>query len=167
MLAVIDRLTAPSRAPWLIGAVAVACLIGAVVLEYGFGVAPCVLCLWQRVPWALALALAVAGVSPLGRGWALPWLLAVVGTGFLAGTGVAVFHIGIQNHWWAGTPACGVPALATTIEDLRAQLLAQPVVRCDEVNWSLFGLSLPVYNALLSLPLALLALVAARRAAAR
>jgi disulfide bond formation protein DsbB len=42
-------------------------------------------------------------------------------------------------------------------------LLAQPVVRCDEVAWSLFGLSMAGYNFLMSLALAGFAFAAAGR----
>jgi disulfide bond formation protein DsbB len=45
---------------------------------------------------------------------------------------------------------------------MRKMLLAQPVVRCDEVAWSLFGISMAGYNALISLGLAVFGLAALR-----
>ena len=50
---------------------------------------------------------------------------------------------------------------ATTIEDLRAQLLAAPIVRCDEIPWSLFGVSIAGWNAVASLALTVFCGVAA------
>ena len=45
--------------------------------------------------------------------------------------------------------------LRRVVEALREQMLKTPLVRCDQVTWSLFGLSLAAYNALLSLILAI------------
>ena len=55
-----------------------------------------------------------------------------------------------------GTEGCvdAAAVSAQTVEELRAQLLAAPVVPCDEVAWSLFGVSMAGYNAVVSLALA-------------
>ena len=53
--------------------------------------------------------------------------------------------------------------MAETVEDLRRLLLAQPVVRCDEIPWSLFGVSMAGYNAIVSLMLGAASLFAAVR----
>lgn len=52
--------------------------------------------------------------------------------------------------------------MARTIEELRAQILAAPVVRCDEVPWSLFAISMAGYNVLASLGLFVASAIAAR-----
>jgi disulfide bond formation protein DsbB len=91
-------------------------------------------------------------------------LLALCGVALLFGGGVAVFHVGVEQHWWTGTPGCGVPATANSIDALRAQIMAAPVVRCDQVAWSLFGISMAGYNILISLALAAIAFMSARRA---
>ena len=82
----------------------------------------------------------------------------------LVGAGIALFHVGVEQHWWQGTAECGstLPP-AATIDELRARLLAQPVVRCDEVAWSLFGISMAGYNVILSLLIAAFAVAAALR----
>jgi disulfide bond formation protein DsbB len=91
-------------------------------------------------------------------------LLLAAGVAALAGTGIAVFHVGVEQHWWQGTAECGSTlGAASSIEDMRRMLLAQPVVRCDEVAWSLFGISMAGYNALISLGLAAFALAALRQ----
>jgi disulfide bond formation protein DsbB len=149
------------RAPAMILAAAVGILGGAMVLQHGFGIEPCALCVWQRWPY-LAEALLAAGALAV-RGWPRVALLGLIGLAALANLGIATFHVGVEQHWWTATPGCGVPAPATTIEELRAQLMATPVARCDQVPWSLFGISLAGYNIVLSLGLAGFALLAARR----
>jgi disulfide bond formation protein DsbB len=41
-----------------------------------------------------------------------------------------------------------------SIAELREHLLQAPIVRCDEVAWSLFGISMAGYNIFTSLALA-------------
>jgi disulfide bond formation protein DsbB len=139
-----------------------ALLGGAFAFQYLGGLAPCILCWWQRyahmaVIVIAAAAIAVSGRSDSGRGesragWAM---VALAGMAVLAGAGIAAFHVGVEQHWWAGTPECGSQVGgASGIEELRARLLAQPIVRCDEIAWSLFGISMAGYNFLISLALA-------------
>jgi disulfide bond formation protein DsbB len=96
-------------------------------------------------------------------------LVGLCGLLFLIGAGIAAFHVGVEQHWWAGTAECGGQASgARTVEQLQAMIEAAPVVRCDVVAWSLFGISMAGYNVMLSLALAAFAFVSAfRRARAR
>jgi disulfide bond formation protein DsbB len=144
-----------------------ALLGGAWAFQLGGGLAPCELCHWQRYPHYAALALALL-LLPLGRGapGRLLGLFALLfGLAWLASAGVGVFHVGVEQHWWKGLEACGAGGIDGTlsIEALKAQILAAPVIRCDEVPWSLFGISLAGYNALISGGLAVLAALTAAR----
>ena len=134
----------------------VGALAAAFTAQYGFGLRPCVLCLYQRLPYGLAAVLALAGlVGPLaGRG--RPVLLALCGLAFAVNTGIAVFHVGVEQHWWAGLAACtgGGQPMAGSVEDLKAMLAGPPPPRCDQIPWSLFGISMAGYNIPASLVLA-------------
>jgi len=142
-----------------------ALLIGATILESAFGVAPCELCLWQRWAHFAALLLALGALAEQDRRWLHIGLLGLCGAALLAGAGLAGFHIGVEQHWWAGTDQCGDPLSASgaaqSVEELKNRLMTAPVVRCDQVAWSLLGISLAGYNLLISLPLALGVLAAA------
>jgi disulfide bond formation protein DsbB len=134
-----------------------AILAGAFAFQYLGGLAPCILCWWQRYAHMAAIVLAALALAASARGsTALGWLLvAAAGIALLAGAGIAAFHVGVEQHWWAGTAECGSQVGGSGgIEELRARLLAQPIVRCDEIAWSLFGVSMAGYNFLLSLALA-------------
>lgn len=140
-----------SRLALVILLASVATLGGAFAFEYLGGLPPCVLCIYQRYPYGLAIAVSLAAVA-VGEGsrWQAP-LFAACGAIFVVGSGLGIYHVGVEQQWWPGTSACGVTfGTATSVEDLRARLLATPVVRCDEVAWSLFGISLAGYNALIS-----------------
>jgi disulfide bond formation protein DsbB len=141
-------------------------LVGALGFQYIGGLAPCVLCWWQRYAHIGTIILAGAGALAALRNqprlaW---WLVAAAGLSLLTGAAIAGFHVGVEQHWWQGTAECGSSTGgAGSIEELRARLLNQPIVRCDEIAWSLFGISMAGYNFLASLVLAIFALWLASR----
>jgi disulfide bond formation protein DsbB len=154
----------------------IAALAGVFVFQFGFGLIPCELCLWQRLPHALAILVAGVGIGQTraaGRmpypGRAMPWrmltvLAVVLALLHLAGAGTAAFHVGVEQHWWAGTEACtGAAPSGLTIDELRARLLNTPPARCDQIAWSLFGISLAGFNLILSIVLSAVAAWAATR----
>ncbi len=146
-----------------LGAVSAAVLAGAYGFEHLGGFLPCQMCLWQRWPHGLAVVVAVVAVLLAGR---VP-AAAVLGLGavFLlaaGGAGLAAYHVGMEQHWWPGPASCAAgggfdPALS--LQELRAALLETPFVPCDRVAWSLGGVSMAGYNALVSAGQAGLALV--------
>lgn len=115
--------------------------------QYLGGLAPCPLCIWQRWPHAVAVAIGLALLA-----WPRRGLAAVGAIVVLAGVAVAAYHAGIEAGWWPGPTTCtgGADVGGMSPEALTEQLLATPVVRCDEVAWSLFGISMAGWNAILS-----------------
>lgn len=132
-----------------------AILASALAFQYLGGLAPCVLCIYQRWPYVITIvASAIAAALARGMPGAAGTLLGVCGLTFVVGAGVAAFHAGVEQHWWAGTASCGdTTTPADSLEALKRQLLAQPVVRCDAVAWSFLSLSMATWNMLLSLGL--------------
>jgi disulfide bond formation protein DsbB len=88
----------------------------------------------------------------------------LAGLAALAGAGIALYHVGVEQQWWPGTSGCGAGALsgAAGLDSLREQIESAPIVRCSDVPWSLFGISMAGYNALLSAALALFAFAAGK-----
>jgi disulfide bond formation protein DsbB len=145
-------------APKLLVAASLGSLIFALTMEYGFGLHPCVLCLWQRIPFVLTAIVAVIlwVWKPYDRKTVV--LLGVCAALYLVGMGLAVFHSGVERHFWAGTAGCAVePLKGTDPESIRASLLQTVTPRCDEIPWSVFGLSMANFNILWSFLLALFA----------
>lgn len=129
-----------------------ACVLGTALLsQYWGGLAPCELCLKERWPWTAAIVISfVAAMS--GSRPALPRVALLLTAVFAVGSAFAFYHVGVEQHWFAGPTACTAPAgAADTIEALKAQLLHQQPVRCDEPAWSLWGISLAGWNLLASL----------------
>ncbi|MEI6986360.1 MAG: disulfide bond formation protein B [Rhodospirillaceae bacterium] len=161
----IDRASSGWRAPALLTLGGVGAIAAAFFMQFVVGVQPCILCLYQRIPYVVVALLGLTALV-FGRHRRLRVaLLGLMATVLLVGCGIAVFHVGVQNHWWNATVGCGVPPPAATVDELRARMMAAPIARCDEVAWSLFGISLPGYNILLSLIIAAFALRSAWLAA--
>lgn len=165
LLKALDQATTGWRAPALLAAAGVGAIAAALFMQHVVGVQPCILCVYQRVPYAAIAMLGLfAVVFGRHRGLRVA-LLGLIALAMLIDCGIAVFHVGIENHLWSATPGCGVPAPAASVEELRARMMAAPIVRCDEVSWSLFGISLAGYNIPLTLLIAAFAAVATVRAA--
>ena len=69
--------------------------------------------------------------------------------------------MGVEQGWWEGTSGCGSISTTDDLAALRAQIMNAPIVRCDEVAWSLFGISMAGYNVLYSLAAAAMCAAAA------
>src|SRR5215469_13643141 len=124
---------------------------GALLSQYWGGLAPCELCLLQRWPWAAAIIISLVAIM-VGSRAALPWVALLLAAVFAVGSAVALYHVGVEKHWFAGPNACtGAATAADTVEALKARILGQMPVRCDEPAWSLWGISLAGWNLLASL----------------
>jgi len=140
-------------------------LIAVFAMQYIGGLAPCSLCLTQRWPHSVALALGLIALMPITAAPARRLLLALIALSFAVTAGIGAYHAGVEYGWFAVPTACSGMISGNTVEELKRQLMAQPVVRCDEVAWSLFGVSLAGYNFLASSALALFCATAAFRSA--
>jgi disulfide bond formation protein DsbB len=153
-----DSLSAVNRTiPFAIVLVCLGAVAFAYIGQYGFGLEPCVLCLYERIPYALAAGVALlTAVLPLTNS-ARALLVGLCGVIFLGGAGLAFYHVGVEEHWWAAITGCGgQPDMDFTVEDLQASLQRPSALKpCDEVDWRLFGISLAGYNVILSMVLAI------------
>lgn len=122
---------------------------GALFFEYGLGLVPCEICLLERWPWYAAI---VASGAVLALRRKLPAATLIFALLFLVSGGLGFYHVGVETHVFAGPDACTAPKLGSgSVDDLLKQLRATPVVRCDEPQWSLFGISLAGWNLVASL----------------
>jgi len=136
--------------PVFVLATSVIVLGSALVSQYWGGLAPCELCLLQRWPWAAAIAISFVAAM-VGNRSAIPWVALLLAAVFAVGSLLAFYHVGVERHWFAGPTACtGAATAADTVEALKARILGQQPVRCDEVAWSLWGVSLAGWNLLAS-----------------
>jgi disulfide bond formation protein DsbB len=136
-----------------------AMLLGALAFQHLGGLAPCKLCIWQRWPHGIAVAAGALGLLALAP------LMATTGALVsLAGAGIAFYHTGVERGWWPGPDTCTAGGDIGQLDPnaLFDQIMAAPLVRCDEVAWEFLGLSMASWNGLVSLGLAALWLMALR-----
>ena len=139
-----------------------ALLLGAFYYQFT-GYPPCAMCLWQR--WPHAAAIAIGAVALLVPGLLLPLAGALAA---LTTAGIGLYHTGVERDWWEGPTSCtGTGDLGGLSGADLLSLDAPRLVMCDQVSWEWLGLSMASWNALASLGLALIWLLAARASAAR
>ncbi|MCC6007300.1 MAG: disulfide bond formation protein B [Rhodobacteraceae bacterium] len=131
-------------------------LAGAFWFQHVIGLAPCPLCIWQRWPHAAGVAAGAAALV-LARGPVFGLAALAGALAMLAGTGIALYHTGVESGWWPGPASCALGDVSGLDPDaLLDRILAAPIVRCDEVAWAFLGLSMATWNGLMSLVLAAL-----------
>ena len=154
---------------WILLVVSAGILSVVWIMQYGFGLLPCDLCLWQRWPYYGLGVLALIVI--IVRQWqkedkkqkffsiSAGILATILATG---GMFLALYHVGIEEYWWQRwypsiVSECAATQSTTTmnIEELREYFMSRTSVTpsCAQVSWSLFGLSLASYNGLFSVAL--------------
>jgi len=134
-------------------------LLGAFAFQYIGGLAPCKMCLWQRYPHGVAVVIAAFALL-------FPWRILPIAGFFAAATTavIGIYHTGVERGWFEGPNTCtSGPIDGLTPQQLMDQIMGAPLVRCDEVAWSMIGLSMASWNAVISLGLALIWLRAVQR----
>jgi disulfide bond formation protein DsbB len=152
------------RVPLFVLLASVASLGVALASQYWGGLVPCILCIYQRYPYGVAAVLGLIGILVAARPALLRLILVLAGVVFLVDAGIAFYHVGVEQHWWAGTAQCE-SALPTGLsaDELEQLLQATPVTRCDHPAWSMFGVSMAGYNFLYATLCGLATLWAAAR----
>lgn len=149
-------------ANWLAFLLPTALLGGALISQYGFGLYPCEMCMWQRWPHLAAIVLALSALLLRSRSAAL--LLVVAATMAILTSGlIGGFHAGVEYDWWEGLTSCATNIAAGG--NMLDSIMNAPLVRCDVAPWTLFGISLAGFNFLLSVigAILILMMIAKRR----
>lgn len=129
----------------------------ALAFEHIGGYIPCKLCLEQRLPYyigaplmAVAAGLAWSGQARLSRG-----LIAIGGLLMAWGLVLAIYHSGVEWHFWEGPGDCGAVAGSAADSGKSVLDMLNDVVppSCDEAAGRFLGLSFANANVLTSLVL--------------
>ena len=144
-------MTSLEKARWLALLVPAALLAGALGSQYYGGLYPCEMCHWQRWPHYAALALALLSFAMRGqpdRGRSFVWLavLAIFTSG-----AIGVYHAGVEAGIFEGLTTCSAALSGGSSADILADIMATPLVRCDQIQWSFLGVSMAGWNAILSI----------------
>ena len=137
----------------------VSLLLSAIIFQYWENLVPCKLCIWQRYPHVVAIAMSLVALRRPNSTFIILGSLTV-----LISAGIGLYHVGVESRWWQGPVSCTSSSIeGMTTEDLFNQIMKSPVVRCDDIAWQFAGISMAGWNVLLSIILAGFWLLALRK----
>lgn len=154
--------TSPNTIPGFILLVTVAILSSAYSAQYIGGLRPCILCLYERIPWFIAGVLMLVTILMQFSGPVRRMILLIAALVLLAGAALGGYHVGVEQEIFDPPTTCSATSTPSNLEELRALLETELPPRCDEIPWEMWGISLAGYNAIASLAMALVALYGRR-----
>jgi len=129
-------------------------LLSAFHLEYFQGALPCDLCITQRWFHALIITYSLISIFILEKFINVKiFILIVLSFTWLASSIAGLYHFGIEMNFWTGPDDCS--SNIDFSKDTLTYLLNKSPIKCDEIMFKIFGLSLAGWNALLSLLMSL------------
>jgi len=144
-----------------LGAIAITALTSALIAQYTFGMHPCELCLYQRIPYAVIILLSGMGiiaVKSMGAKYGA-FNIALCAIALFINSGIALFHVGVEQSWWSY--GCSVPNMVgLTTEEMLEKIKSAPSVSCGDIPWQMFGISMAGYNVIICALLAIYSFIA-------
>ena len=124
-------------------------LISAYFIEYILGHQPCNLCVYERIPYFLAILIVVINYKYDKLEKYLILSLAII---FLIATILSLYHLGIEQGFIQESLLCDLEKGANIVDkDEILKQLQQKSISCKDVTFKIFGLSLTNYNIIISL----------------
>ena len=124
-------------------------LVSAYFIEYILGHQPCNLCLYERIPYFLAILITLINYKYNKLEKYLILLLAII---FLIATILSLYHLGIEQGFIQESLLCDLEKGANILDkDEILKQLQQKNISCKDVTFKIFGLSLTSYNIIISI----------------
>ena len=124
-------------------------LVSAYFIEYILGHQPCNLCLYERIPYFLAILIVLINYKYNKLEKYIILSLAII---FLIATILSLYHLGIEQGFIQESLLCDLEKGANILDkDEILKQLQQKNISCKDVTFQIFGLSLTSYNLIISL----------------
>ena len=124
-------------------------LISAYFIEYILGHQPCNLCVYERIPYFLAILIVLINYKYNKLEKYLILSLAII---FLIATILSLYHLGIEEGFIKESLLCDIEKGANIVDkDEILKQLQQKSISCKDVTFKIFGLSLTSYNIIICL----------------
>ena len=133
-------------------------ILFAFYVEHVLGHKPCNLCLLQRLPYIATIILIVLVMIFKNLEKMSFMLLSII---FLAGSLLAIYHVGIERGLISESFVCGnnIDASITDKSEILKQLQNNKAISCKDVTFAIFGVSLATINTFISALLATITLL--------
>ena len=133
---------------YILGLLSITAIGSALIAEHSFFLEPCKMCLKQREPYSVIIVLFLLFL--IFRWQKNIWFFIVVQISITYGLFYSVWHVGIENKFLPGPSGCsGGLELTNNASSLKDQIMSKAVVNCEDIIWSMFGLSAATINSLL------------------
>ena len=119
----------------------------ALYTEYILGYKPCKLCLYQRIPYIMAIFISFIGYNYFKNDKILILIIVI----FLISVLVSGYHFGIENNIFEEFSGCAVNSLEIVDKTELLKSLNDNVISCKDVKFKIFGISLAGINLFFSL----------------
>lgn len=145
----------------LVALLSIFALAAALFSEVTLGLEPCILCIYQRIPFVIGAILGVAGLLLREKAGVSSALLGVISLNFFINSGIAFYHTGVEQKWWKSqVEGCAVPNFGSEPQSILENILSAPTANCAEIPWQdpILGLSMANYNIALCLGISIMCL---------
>jgi len=129
-------------------------LLIALYIEFYLGYQPCKLCIYQRIPYLIAIFITFLGISYSKN---LIWLYTLLIV-FLSSFLLSGYHFGIEQEIFKEFSGCTGNSVDIIDKNKLLKLLNSEAKSCKNVDFTIFGLSLASINLLLSFTIFILTL---------
>ena len=131
---------------FIISAIALA---SAFFIEHALGYQPCKLCIYERIPYLMAIIIILINYQFINLEKYFILLLILI---FLAASILSLYHLSIEQGFIEESLVCDLKKGTDLLskEDILKQLQEENI-SCKDVTFKIMGLSLTSYNILISL----------------
>ena len=135
----------------LIFCISIFSLLSAIYIEFVLDEKPCKLCIYQRVPYIIAIFICFLGFAAQKKtSWLFFLSIIFIASSFLSG-----YHVGIENNIFTEYSGCSNASIDLIDKTEIIKSLKATLPSCKEVNFRLFGLSLATINLFISILISL------------
>ena len=120
----------------------------ALIAEYVFNLLPCKMCLYQRYPYYFIISIFI--LFYFFRKTSSVWFYILTELAIIFGLFYSIWHVGIEQKLLPGPYSCSESLNEVgTIEKLKEQIVNQAIINCNDISWSMLGLSAATINTIL------------------
>lgn len=138
-------------------------VLAAFMSEIFLGLEPCILCIYQRWPFAITAALGICGLLLRKKPKVSAILFSISALTYLVNAAIAFYHSGVEKKWWVSeVEGCAVPMPSDETQNWIENIMSAPSKSCDEIAWAdpLLGLTMANLNIILCLSMFLFCIAA-------
>ena len=130
----------------LIFFISVFSLLSVTYIEFVLNQKPCKLCVYQRIPYIVAIFICFLGFTSQKKvNWLFFLTLVFISSSFLSG-----YHVGIENNIFSEFSGCSNININLIDKADIIKSLNNNLSSCKEVNFKIFGFSLATINLFIS-----------------